>query len=131
MKRTRLKSYTPLRRYTPLRQRSRTNARQPACSSYLKWIRTLPCAVCQGVLGKSEAAHTHQLEGSGMGRKSPNKSAIPLCIWCHRLNPDSYHALTPESRWAEYHGLDLPQVLSDLHVQFALAHPVSHLRRAA
>jgi hypothetical protein len=42
---------------------------------YLAWIRTQPCLVC-GRTGGIEAAHTGP---HGVGQKSPDTSAIPLC----------------------------------------------------
>lgn len=121
MKRTALKrGTTPLKRYTPLRPRSKNNSRPPAESNYLKWIRTLNCVVCGGANGaKSEAAHTLILGAAGCGRKSPNRSCIPLCPWCHRLDGDSYHSLTPESAWEEYHDVDLQQLVFDLNERFS------------
>lgn len=109
---------TALKRYTPLRPRSMKNSRRPAESAYLKWVRSLACAVCGGANGKSEAAHTKVLGGGGIALKSDHKSAIPLCPWCHRLATDSYHASTPESRWAAYHDLDLQQLVADLNHQY-------------
>lgn len=118
LKRTPLKRTTPLKRRTPLKQRSKKNSRPPAESSFMKWIRTLPCVVCGGAHGTSEAAHTNVLGKSGIGAKSPNRSTIPLCAWCHRLNPDAYHAITPESLWADYHHLDLPDLVRNLNEQY-------------
>jgi hypothetical protein len=50
-----------------------------------------------------------------MGAKTPNRSVIPLCPGCHRLKDDSYHQITPEARWADYHGLDLPELVHRLN----------------
>ena len=58
-------------------------------SEYLRWIRTLPCAVCRATRGV-EAAHTGP---HGLGQKSSDLSAIPLCARHHRTGPDSYHKL--------------------------------------
>ena len=50
---------------------------------YLDWVRTLDCAVCC-VRGPSEA---HHLKGdfhqSGIGIKSPDHLAMPVCRNCH------------------------------------------------
>jgi hypothetical protein len=71
MKRTALKRSTPLRRSsTPLRPRSRTNRRQPAETKYVRWVRTLACAVCDFV-GASEAAHTDVLASPDVRRRHP------------------------------------------------------------
>ena len=42
---------------------------------YLAWIRTQPCVVCGSARG-IEASHTGP---HGLGQKSPDTSAIPLC----------------------------------------------------
>lgn len=112
---------TPLQRRTPLRPRSRTNSRRGrgADQKYLRWIRTLPCVLC-GTRHDVEAAHTKQLGPAGMATKSPDRSAIPLCAAEHRLNSDSYHALTPESRWADYHGIDLAYWVTRLNHTYDL-----------
>jgi hypothetical protein len=47
---------------------------------YLQWIRTLPCSVCRTTRAV-EAAHTGP---HGLGQKSSDLSAIPLCPSHHR-----------------------------------------------
>ena len=76
---------------------------------YLKWIRTLPCAVCRTTRGV-EAAHTGP---HGLGQKSSDLSAIPLCARHHRTGPDSYHKLGPR-KFAEVHRLNLPAIVARL-----------------
>ena len=116
MKRSPLKrGNKPLKRYTPLRKKKPGKASEPHSSIYLRWIRTLPCAVCDGRKGPSQAAHTHQLGPKGLGEKTTAKSAIPLCAHCHVFGGDSYHRLTPEWRWADYHGLDLRALVQRLN----------------
>lgn len=107
-----------LRRYTPLAKVSKKNSRPPAHSGYVAWIRTLPCAVCDGAKGKSEAAHTKVL-GRG-SRRSMNRSCIPLCVWCHTAGEDSYHRIQPESRWADYHGVELAELVLRLNTCYDL-----------
>jgi hypothetical protein len=102
-----------LRRFTPLAKVSKTNSRPPAHSGYVLWIRNLPCAVCDGARGRSQHAHTKVL-GRG-SRRRMNRSAIPLCVWCHTAADDSYHAIQPESRWADLHGIDLPELVHRLN----------------
>ena len=128
LRRAPLKSYARLQRRTPLRPRSRTNSRQPAESSYLRWIRTLPCAICGGLYGPSQAAHTKVLGPAGMATKSPNRSVIPLCQHDHIDSVDSYHRIQPELRWADYHNLDLPALVARLNQCYELARSY---RRAA
>ena len=76
---------------------------------YLKWIRTLPCAVCRATRGV-EAAHTGP---HGLGQKSSDLSAIPLCARHHRTGPDSYHKLGPR-KFAEVHRLNIPALVARL-----------------
>lgn len=76
---------------------------------YLKWIRTLPCAVCRATRGV-EAAHTGP---HGLGQKSSDLSAIPLCGRHHRTGQDSYHKLGPR-KFAEAHRLHIPAMVARL-----------------
>ena len=73
---------------------------------YLRWIRTLPCAVCRAIRGV-EAAHTGP---HGLGQKSSDLSAIPLCARHHRTGLDSYHKLGPR-KFAEVHQLNIPAIV--------------------
>lgn len=88
--------------------------------TYLSWLRTQPCALLRSVRcvgGRSEAAHTH--DGTqGTALKAADRNAIPLCAWCHRLAPDSYHAIGDEAAWAKLHGLHLPAIRKALRHRF-------------
>ena len=79
---------------------------------YLAWIRTHPCVVCGSKRG-IEAAHTGP---HGLGQKSPDSSAIPLCVKHHRTGNDSYHGLGPR-RFAEIHNLDIPAIVRRLNTK--------------
>ena len=46
------------------------------CETYLRLVASMPCAHC-GQQGRSQAAHAD--EGKGMGIKSPDDTAVPLC----------------------------------------------------
>jgi hypothetical protein len=76
---------------------------------YLAWIRTHPCVVCGASRG-IEASHTGP---HGLGQKSPDSSAIPLCARHHRTGNDSYHKLGPR-RFSQVHGLDIPAIVRRL-----------------
>jgi hypothetical protein len=76
---------------------------------YLAWIRTLPCAVCRATRGV-EAAHTGP---HGLGQKSSDWSAIPLCARHHRTGADSYHKLGPR-KFSEVHHLNIPAMVARL-----------------
>jgi hypothetical protein len=92
---------TPLRTTRPVR-----NWR------YLAWIRTLPCVVC-GARRGIEASHTGP---HGLGQKSPDSSAIPLCTRHHRTGRDSYHKLGPR-KFAELHGLNIRAIVDRLNLK--------------
>lgn len=79
---------------------------------YLAWIRTLPCVVCGSSRG-IEASHTGP---RGLGQKSPDSSAIPLCFNHHRTGRESYHKLGAR-RFAEVHNLDIPRLVQRLNLK--------------
>jgi hypothetical protein len=49
-----------------------------------------------------------------LGQKSPDTSAIPLCVRHHRTGKDSYHKLGPR-KFGESHNLDIPAIVSRLN----------------
>ena len=79
---------------------------------YLAWIRTQPCLVC-GSTRWIEAAHTGP---HGLGQKSPDTSAVPLCARHHRTGNDSYHRLGPRG-FGEVHSLDLASIVRRLNLK--------------
>jgi hemin uptake protein HemP len=79
---------------------------------YLAWIRTQPCCVCGSRRG-IEASHTGP---HGLGQKSPDSSAIPLCRRHHRTGDDSYHRLGPR-KFAQIHNLDIPAMVRRLNTK--------------
>jgi hypothetical protein len=79
---------------------------------HLQWIRTLPCVVC-GSTRYVEAAHTGP---HGLGQKSADSTAIPLCIRHHRTGNDSYHKLGPR-QFAEAHQLEISEILNALNAK--------------
>jgi len=76
---------------------------------YLRWIRTLPCAVCRTTRAV-EAAHTGP---HGISQKSSDLSAIPLCARHHRTGDDAYHKLGPR-RFAEVHQVNVQEIVARL-----------------
>jgi len=76
---------------------------------YLQWIRSLPCVVCR-TNRAVEAAHTGP---HGLGQKSSDLSAIPLCGRHHRTGDDSYHNLGPR-KFAEVHQLNIRAIVARL-----------------
>ena len=81
-------------------------------SRYLAWIRTLPCVVC-GCARGIEASHTGP---HGLGQKSSDLSAIPLCYRHHRTGKDSYHRLGPQ-KFAQMHDLNIPAIVRRLNTK--------------
>jgi hypothetical protein len=79
---------------------------------YLAWIRTLPCVVCRVPRG-IEVSHTGP---HGLGQKSSDFSAIPLCYRHHRTGRDSYHRLGPQ-KFAQEHDLDIPAIVRRLNTK--------------
>ena len=104
----------PRKRQVPVRKMRFQPRRGPDRSpEYLAWIRTLGCVVCSRVSGGAtviEAAHTNVLGLRGIGQKTSDFSAIPLCAGHHRDNPDSYHRLG-EQGFSRKHGLDLQDLV--------------------
>jgi hypothetical protein len=76
---------------------------------YLQWIRTLPCSVCRTTRAV-EAAHTGP---HGLGQKSSDWSAIPLCEKHHRTGDNSYHRLGPR-KFAKVHQLNILEIVARL-----------------
>jgi hypothetical protein len=104
----------PPKRHVPVRKkRSRPRRGPDRNPHYLAWIRTLPCVVC-GTSSAVEAAHTNALGPRGMGQKTSDFSAIPLCSGHHQLDTDSYHRLG-EERFAREHCIDLPEIVTALN----------------
>ncbi len=82
---------------------------------YLKFIRSLPCACCDSRRG-IEAAH----QGAhGMGQRSSDLSAIPLCQAHHRTGPKAYHKLGPVE-FSEVHKLDVTALIVRLNNAYEL-----------
>jgi hypothetical protein len=78
-------------------------------TEYLRWIRTLPCAVCR-TTRSVEAAHTGP---HSMSQKSSDLSVIPLCARHHRTGDDAYHKLGPRE-FGEAHHLNIPAIVARL-----------------
>lgn len=47
---------------------------------YLDFVRGLPCCVCF----ERAPSEAHHAPGAGMGLRSPDRTAVPLCTQCHR-----------------------------------------------
>jgi len=57
-------------------------------------------------------------EGKGLGQKSDDRDAIPLCWGDHTAYWHAYHRMGNESKWAAHHGLDLVAIRKRLREQY-------------
>lgn len=83
-----MKRTGPIARRTPLRRgsgprcspmkRRRRRARPTDDPAYLAWICAPACNA-----GAPSEAHHHNLRGAGIGRKAPDRNAMPLCTPHH------------------------------------------------
>jgi hypothetical protein len=78
--------------------------------AYLRFIRRLFCLVC-GQSHSIEACHTGP---RGLGQKSSDRSALPLCRKHHRTANDSLHSLGPVE-FASHHQLDIPAAIERMN----------------
>jgi hypothetical protein len=81
--------------------------------------------VCSKVSGGAiviEAAHTNVLGPRGLGQKTSDFSAVPLCAGHHRESPDSYHTLGPTG-FSHEHGIDLKDLVQVLQSRFRQQEP--------
>jgi len=63
------------------------------------------------------SGHTNVFGSRGLGQKTSDFSAVPLCSGHHRENLDSYHALG-EEEFSHRHGIDLKEIALRLQSRF-------------
>ena len=97
---------------TRMGRRGSRDMTPPRNPRYLAWIRTQPCCVCGSKMAIA-ASHTGP---HGLGQKSPDSSAIPLCLKHHRTGNDSYHRLGPR-KFAQKHNLDIRAIVVKLNAK--------------
>jgi len=68
------------------------------------------------VCGSKKAIEASHTGPHGIGQKSPDSSAIPLCQKHHRTGADSYHRLGPR-KFSEKHNLDIPAIVRRLNLK--------------
>ena len=80
-----------------------TNFKQPRLRSpkYLRSLRELPCLVC-GLTPGGVAHHLLRAEDRGVGLKTSDKYAVPLCNDCHT----QLHMTGDERRYFDTRGVD-------------------------
>lgn len=71
------------------------------CPEYLSHIRTLACLSCK-IKNRSQAHHLLRAGIRGMGMKSEDKHAVPLCKKCH----DDLHRMGDEYTYFALQGVD-------------------------
>jgi hypothetical protein len=69
--------------------------------------------LCVRIYESHLASHTGP---HGLGQKSPDSSAIPLCAKHHRTGNDSYHRLGPR-KFSVKHNLDIPAIVRRLNLK--------------
>ncbi len=109
-----------LNRRPTRRSRSQIRRGPERSAAYLAWIRTLRCAVCLKAPSeyfRIQAAHTSVLGPRGLGQRSSDFSAIPLCHWHHQGGRDSYHRLG-ERLFALTHQICLQELVLALNQLF-------------
>ena len=68
--------------------------------AHLAFVRSLPCCACGSPA--VEAHHLLRTGARGMGMRSPDRYAVPLCGAHHR----ALHAHGDEGAWLTAHGVD-------------------------
>jgi len=93
-------------------RKSRQGRRGPVRDwAYRAWIRTFPCCAC-GSTRYIEAAHTG--EDGGTSQKASDYSCVPLCAWCHRAGPESYHQIGKRA-FERLHGISFQTLSARLY----------------
>jgi len=96
-------------------ERNYTPSKPVRDAGYLRFIRSLPCACCGSRRG-IESAHQGP---RGLGQRSSDLSAIPLCQEHHRTGPKAYHRLGPVA-FGEVHGIDVTRLIVRLNAAYEL-----------
>lgn len=65
---------------------------------YLKWVKTLDCAIC-GIESSSEPHHGISIGMGGMGTKAPDSAVMPLCRVCHTQVHAEPHLWPSQWQW--------------------------------
>lgn len=99
-------------------KRSNKNAGAQRDEKYLAWIRTLPCelwprvgTMCKGI------TEAHHAGDHGFAQRPPDRTAIPLCGWHHRLSHDAAHGPLGRHFWA-HHNLDRDSIIKQLNERY-------------
>lgn len=104
-------------------------------TNYLDFIRDQACLVCVAAESRSHSATncghstTHIWQRSkteashtgphGIGTKSDDRTAIPLCAIHHREGIDAYHRVG-EKRFQQIHGINISETVASLNRLYEL-----------
>ncbi len=104
---------------TELRQRDP----RVECPAFLAFLRRKPCCAC-GAPAPSHAAHIRFSDAAagkinpGIGAKSHDRRAVPLCADCHLDAPDAQHNVGNERKFWARVGKDPDEIADRLWGQF-------------
>lgn len=71
---------------SPRRKNSQRARETKRCPPFLQWLRGRPCAIANELCGGNiEAAHVDFMGSKGMGTKTEDCNAIPLCGAHHHV----------------------------------------------
>lgn len=93
------------------RKRNAPRPAEKSCPKYLQWLRGRECLISRIAQthahcgGKLEAAHTYGAGDKGIGTKSNDCYAIPLCNYCHARQ----HSMGWKS-FEKLYGFDAPSM---------------------
>lgn len=116
--------------------RSATKRRVGKDPEYLAWMHTLPCVACwlcgsgevQAFPGDGDTIATEQgtpteaahVGPRGLSQKAPDRTAIPLCVNCHREGPCAIHLLG--KRFWKAHNINRDELIEHLNELYELTH---------
>lgn len=109
-----------LKRLSGLHTRARLKEITDSDPVYLALVRQLPCLKC-GLEPCGECSHVRRQSAAhgkrgGIGKKPPDRFALPLCAACHRIDKDALHQIGEDLFW-HILGLDPLRICERLYAQ--------------
>ena len=104
-----MKSFTIRRPATAFSRAKAPRQRRPRerARSHLKWVATLPCAICL-TEGRSQAAHirmasaSHGKRAVGLAEKPDDCWTVPLCVDHHLTGMEAQHRMAEADFWQQH-----------------------------